>query len=249
MDRWSFVDLATKAKELGISEGTLRARALSGEVLCFIYAAFLKASGDGDSWLPAYDPERFPIAEWVDHGTFIDYVFETATHADAPNYHVSGWVAVDPGFAAAVITRGEAGLDRASVAVVDSDGAIAAYLRLSVPRNEQWVPVDNGEYLDGGYIRYFPVTISAADLFMRASVDSDPKLLSSRKEQSYLGIIAAMRALLQDKDGGAFPSDAKVIDQLVQRFKAVDGVSERNLQIVFRDATIATRDLIPKPKE
>ena len=59
-----------------------------------------------------------------------------------------------------------------------------------------------------------------------------------------MGIIAAMHALLRDKDGGGFPSDAKIIAQLVERFSAVEGVSERNLQKVFPDATRAAGDLM-----
>lgn len=84
-----------------------------------------------------------------------------------------------------------------------------------------------------------PAKAGAAD-----PLDSS-KPLSSRKEQSYLGIIAAMRALLRDKDGGGFPSEAKIIEQLVERFGTVDGVSKRNLEKVFPDATRAAGDAIP----
>lgn len=52
-----------------------------------------------------------------------------------------------------------------------------------------------------------------------------------------MGIIAAMRALLVERDGGNFPSQAKVIDELERRYCQIDGISKRNLEKVFADAT------------
>ena len=56
-----------------------------------------------------------------------------------------------------------------------------------------------------------------------------------------------MLDLLLAKDGGAFPSQAKVIDQLVERYGAAEGVSKRTLEKVFPEATrVAGNSLRPK---
>lgn len=70
---------------------------------------------------------------------------------------------------------------------------------------------------------------------------------SPRNENANLRIIAAMLALLRDQDGGGFPSDAKVIEVLVEKYGAADGVSKRNLEAVFPAAKrIAGDDLKPQ---
>ena len=249
MERWDFVDLATKAKELGITEATLRARLMSGDELCFIHAVRFMAWAAGDSWLPAHDDERFPMVRWTDHGS----EFRTESGFDrtqrfppnrTPWYHVTGWVVTPPEMAAEILTLGEAALDFAYVGVFDCDSKMVSELQLHVQGRTEWVTANSGDYIEGGWERGIPATVKRADLFMPARAGIESKMLSSRKEQSYLGIIAAMRALLRDKDGGGFPSDAKIIDQLVERFSAVEGVSERNLQKVFPDATRAAGDLM-----
>lgn len=106
-------------------------------------------------------------------------------------------------------------------------------------------PFREEAFTQGGYV----VTRQSLEKFaihigftVTASIS---RVSSSRKEKSYLGIIAAMRALLRDKDGGGFPSEAKIIDQLTARYKAVSGISKRNLETVFRDATRIMDDAIP----
>lgn len=72
---------------------------------------------------------------------------------------------------------------------------------------------------------------------------------SPRNENANLRIIAAMLALLRDQDGRGFPSDAKVIDVLVEKYGAADGVSKRNLEAVFPAAKrIAGDDLKPQTR-
>lgn len=56
---------------------------------------------------------------------------------------------------------------------------------------------------------------------------------SSRAANVHLRIIGAMLALLRNPDGGGFPSDAKVIDVLVEKYGTADGISKRNLEAVF----------------
>jgi len=62
---WDFVDLATKAKELGISEGTLRARAMSGDFPCFIHLAGDLAFAEQNEWLPAWTHEALQPSKWT----------------------------------------------------------------------------------------------------------------------------------------------------------------------------------------
>ena len=70
---------------------------------------------------------------------------------------------------------------------------------------------------------------------------------SARSENATLRIVAAMLALLRDKDGARFPSDAKVIEQLVGKYGAADGISKSNLEKVFPAAKqVAGDDLKPK---
>src|SRR6185437_13392389 len=164
-----------------------------------------------------------------------------------PCYHIFGWVALAPDITATILTRGSTPVDYAPVGVLDCDSKLACRLVIHVDPRREWVTVNGGEYAEGGYWRDIPATLKPNDLYLRAAADSTSKTLSPRKEQSYLGIIAAMRALLRDKDGGAFPSEAKIIDQLVDRYKTVDGVSKRKLEDVFADATRTAGDLT-RPK-
>lgn len=88
----------------------------------------------------------------------------------------------------------------------------------------------------------FPKPVSAPEPDPPAKAEP-----STRNENANLRIIAAMLALLRDGDGGRFPSDAKVIDVLVDRYGAADGVSKRNLESVFAVAKRAAGDDL-KPK-
>ena len=245
-----FLDLASKAKELGISDAALRARILSEPLLCWAYVASLPASADGHRWLPAWTADTFPNLGWIDHGSSFKENFnpETGEHWPpfrVPWYHIRGWVVVDPSLTEEVLTRGEGILNDAPVWVIDDADNKDYCLRVYAKPKREWVTANAGEYLEGGYWREVPAILTPADLFIPAGAGATNKPLSSRKEQSYLGIIAAMRALLRDKDGGGFPSEAKIIDQLVSRFGNADGVSKRNLESVFADATRTARDAIP----
>lgn len=248
MDGWNFVDLATKAKELKISDNTLRARILSGSLECFIYVANVRAYAATEEWLPAYDSERFPLAEWIDHGSAFRREDDLEPRDGwppnrTPWYHISGWVGLDRGIVEAVLTRGNCEFDYAPICVQDSEQTLICWLRVRTDDEKEWVDVGGSQYEEGGYWREKPVKLTRDDLFLLAAESDAPKTLTSRKEQSYLGIIAAMRALLRSEDGGGFPSEAKIIDQLVERYRAVNGVSKRNLESVFADATRAIDDL------
>lgn len=87
-----------------------------------------------------------------------------------------------------------------------------------------------------------------ADFEGTAAPAADPGgRASARSENATLRIVAAMLALLRDKDGARFPSDAKVIEQLVGKYGAADGISKSNLEKVFPAAKqVAGDDLKPK---
>lgn len=244
-----FLDLVSKAKELGINEGALRARILSGKEICFVYAANSRAYAEKGEWLPAWDDETFPLVEWIDHGSVSRDDFASDPHWGwpphrRPHYHLSGWVGLDRGVVETVLTRGEDDLDLSPVYVFSSERKAVCCLRLRADPKKEWVTAGD-VYEDGGYWREVPIKLTIADLFIPATESNENKTLSPRKEQSYLGIIAAMRALLREKDGGGFPSEAKLIDQLVLRFGTTNGVSKRNLETVFAAATRASDDLTP----
>ena len=245
MEPWIFVDLATKAKELKINEGTLRARILSRVLPCFIYASDLFCCASPDNWLPPHDPIDFPDVSWLDHGYLFHYddglQIRRILRDKAPHYHIKGWVELDAELTADILTRGKAELDFANAYVTDrSDGRRYGLMLRAQPHTFMTV---TGPGEDDFYETETPILLTPSDLFMCATEDAAPNGLPSRKEQSYLGIISAMRALLRDKEGGNFPSDAKIIDQLVDRYKVLDGVSKRNLEGVFADATRANGDV------
>lgn len=240
-----FLDLASKAKELGVSEGVLRARILSGQASCYVYVARVTAYAVQDQWLPAWTADDFPIVEWVDHGSEFRKKGNAFTSFDlepnpTPRYTLTGWVELARSESEMVLTRGECESNEALIAIRDKERSITCYLSLRMPSKSEWVYAVGD---DGGHWRNVPATWTPADLFMSSDARDANKPLSSRKEQSYLGIIAAMRALLRDKDGGGFPSEAKIIELLVDRFGSVDGVSKRNLEKVFPDATRVAGDL------
>lgn len=95
----------------------------------------------------------------------------------------------------------------------------------------------------------FPKT---ATLETAAPVASEPAhdkpRRTPRNDNANLRIIAAMLALLRDRDGGKFPSDAKVIDLLVEKYGAADGISKRNLEKVFPAAKQAAGDDLKPPQ-
>lgn len=248
MDQQNFIDLATKARELGVSDGTLRARIMSGDVLCFTYVTNVAAYADAGYALPAHDDEQFPTTRWVDHGSPFSTPWLPSGAGPGPVrcpwYHLSGWVQVTPDFAAEALTHDSVPLDGAPIGIRDLDDKLVSALTVTAPPDREWVAADTHEWPNGGYMRDVPVTLHGSDLFARAANDTN-KALSSRKEQSYLGIIEAMRALLRSKDGGGFPSDAKIIDQLVERHKGIAGVTKRTLEGFFADAKREVGDLLP----
>ncbi|RDS79157.1 hypothetical protein DWU98_19325 [Dyella monticola] len=107
-------------------------------------------------------------------------------------------------------------------------------LELNVKPNQEWV--ESGGYEEGGYYRDRYPIITKDKLYWLSEESEKPEPQSTRKTNSYLGIIAAMRNLLMDRDGGGFPSQAKVIAELESRYGDVEGISKRNLEKVFAEA-------------
>lgn len=96
---------------------------------------------------------------------------------------------------------------------------------------------------------YFLATDVLQMKALMAGKATEPKVLASREENSYLSITAAMLALLRiprNEGGGGFPSEAKLIQVLVDKFGAVEGVSKRKLEEVFAAAKRQAGDLQKK---
>ena len=170
MERWDFVDLATKAKELGISDGTLRARLFEGDPLAFTYLTRCRACGSESQWLPAYAAERFPMIDWIDHGSAFRRDYENDPRDGwppnrTPYYHITGWVALPAETVATILTRGSAELDYMHVGVFDSTSAFVCELRINVDPRRGWVNAES--YEDGGYWRETSPVLKPADIFMR----------------------------------------------------------------------------------
>jgi hypothetical protein len=90
----------------------------------------------------------------------------------------------------------------------------------------------------------FPKSPAPEPVAANAQAKSEP---SPRNENANLRIIAAMLMLLRDQDGGRFPSDSKIIEMLVEKYGAADGISKRNLEAVFPAAKrVAGDDLKPQ---
>ncbi len=241
-----FVDLATRARELGITDGLLRARILSEKLDCFVYIARLDAYGNEESFLPPYDRALFEHVAWRDYGSSIDYEVMGHGHSDIlkrrPRYRIDGWVIMYEGEVDRVLTIGEAELHGSTIYVVTNDRSDGYGLLVDAPCKKEWVTIVGSE--DGGFYREVPQMIRREDLFMRSESNSENKRFSPREEASLFRIVAAMLALLQANDGGGFPSQAKVIDLLTDRFGAAEGISKRNLEKVFAEAArVAGQDL------
>lgn len=232
-----FLDLQTKAKELNITDSLLRAKILSHDGLhCFAFVSNLLAFGEQERCLPPWSAEQFPFVRWEDLGSPWERkdFLNPKSPPKKPRYVIHGWVIVEDEKVDEILTRGRAGLNKLWVWVVTADLDRGFPVQLCVDPDEEWVEAD--DYEAGGYYRQIERTLSRDDLYLMSSrKDEGERPLAPRKERSYLGIIAAMRALLMDKDGGGFPSQAKVIELLEERY-SYDGVSKRNLEAVFADA-------------
>ena len=84
------------------------------------------------------------------------------------------------------------------------------------------------------------------DLYFPADVSSQ-RAIHPREKASLQRIITAMRLLLRSKDGGNFPSDAKIIDRLLTLYGAAEGISKSNLEEVFATASVEVGNSL-KPK-
>ena len=246
---FEFLDFVSKAKELGLTEPTFRARVLSHyeELPCFIYVSGAYARGEQDEFLPAWSEDKFPFCNWEDHGSPLGergLSAIEATRLRRPRYYVSGWVAIGIHDFSEIFFKGKIIVNAATIYVVSSDLREAIPLQLNIKSEEEWV--ESAGYEQGGYYRDLMTLITKDKLYWISRGLDDSKPLSPRKENSYLSIIAAMRALLMDEEGGNFPSQAKVIDELVRRYGRADGISKRNLETVFVAATRSAGELKPK---
>lgn len=194
-----FIDLTTKARELAISEATLKARAMSGEVDCFLFLREY-AQGTQHVFLPAFDFDSFPDVRWQDLGSAYDptHVHEHGTRRFAfqdkgqrhtftnPRYHVSGWVRLNPELVAEVYTKRQRISLEEWFVMIEGDGS----------RTPIKVVGESTFDRDEGYITRCQ-DVGAEDLMFISVME--PKELSpevdARSERSMLRVINALMTM------------------------------------------------------
>ncbi|MDR7135321.1 hypothetical protein J2X06_002530 [Lysobacter niastensis] len=67
----SFIEWSAKAKELGATESSLRARVLSGGIDCYAYLRE-RVQGTQEEFLPEWSRSKYPNVHWRDLGTSYD---------------------------------------------------------------------------------------------------------------------------------------------------------------------------------
>jgi hypothetical protein len=235
---FEFVDFVTRARELGLTEATFRARVLNryDEMPCFIHLSGCYAVGTQEEFLPSWSEADFPFAAWRDLGCRVDVngFSNNTTEERRPRYYLTGWFAITEHAFSEVFFRGKIFIDTSWIYAVNADLSVGIPLQLNVQPDKEWV--ESGGYEEGGYYRDTYPVITKDKLYWLSLKTGQHGLRSSRKENSYLGIIAAMRSMLMDEDCGGFPSQAKVIAELENRYGDIEGVSKRNLEKVFADA-------------
>lgn len=172
-----FLDLKSKARELGLNYLALRARILSNDLQCFVYLAGVDLRSVGtDEWLPAWEREKFPFIHWKDHGALWTSELEPRRDARTQQnrYTVRGFAMLDPYAVDTVLTAGKIEIDRNWVHICDSQYDIVASLVAIAPARSEWIEASPDEYPHGGYERQIPVEITADDLFMPSERPSAP---------------------------------------------------------------------------
>jgi hypothetical protein len=175
-----FLDLASKANELGLSESALRARILSNDGRCFVYLAGIVTYGaDPDQYLPVWTRPDFPFVRWEDHGAVLNSTTDTgfgrtprgADGSIYPHHHkyqVRGFVGLDQYAVDTILTQGEYPLDGAIVYVCNRDLDDVGYLVVVAPPKIEWVAANPDVYAEGALRRDVPFVLKASDLFMLA---------------------------------------------------------------------------------
>lgn len=216
-----FLDFASKAKEAGITEAVLRGRVLSGKEACFTYVSGAWCQGSDNEFLPAWTREDFPFVSWTDHGSLLSDELNTDGRCPRPRYTIRGWVRLPSLMTEHVLISGRESLGGRWIAVTDVSLDIAAFLQVESP------------------VEFEGQVIAAPDLYFPCSRIVAESVASPRRDANILRIVAALRQLLMDKDGGGFPSQARIIDLLSERHQGEEGFSKRNLETVFAQASRA----------
>ncbi|MDR3388916.1 MAG: hypothetical protein P4L92_17895 [Rudaea sp.] len=231
-----FLDISTKAKELKITEAVLRARILSAQLPCFAFLAQEQAFGTQSEFLPAWDGRTFPDIYWQDHGTS----FFAERVPRMPRYTLQGWVELETTLVSKILSLGPQPLDRQWVGICDgNDNLICEVVAQGGPGSEY-----------EGYLYQPSATVIGPEhVFLKSSTESEKQQIHPRAENGYLRVIAAMRALLLSPDGGDFKKQDALIELLVSRYGAAEGISRRNLESLFpRAVNVAGTSLRP-PEE
>lgn len=241
---YEFVDLASKAKELAISEAILRSRVLSEKLFCFVFISNQTARGTQESFLPAWSGEEFPLCDWVDYGSpwKSDGKYHALTKAGGryfdgepmahshPEYLVTGWVALDPFAAREVLTKKHAvDLQDHWVWVFGqlpdtSKGAIPLCLR----GQSEWIKEG-----DSGYDEIRGPRIEPTDLYFPSRIESKEidAAMDPRREKSLLRVIRALDAMNKLPARGAAGSILLQLEQL-----GFSGPDEETVRKIIKEA-------------
>ena len=215
----------------------LRVQVAAGEVQSFAYVHDYTVI-EGERALPEWNEAEFPHLRWG--------VTKNPNGFSKRRAHsLRGLIALEAEAVGKMLTSGEWFPERNWVWAISNDGLFECPLHVeSVPCRQEWTP-DHSQ--NGGFYRSIPARLTLSELLVERTTPGASQGTNQRELASSMRIIAAMRELLMAGDGGNFPSDAKVIDQLVQRYGQAEGISKRNLESVFAAAKrIAGSSLRPK---
>lgn len=209
-----FVDMATMAKLLGVTEAVVRARALSGKMQCYVYVAGDNAQGSQEDFLPPWSLEDFPHIRWRDHGTIIDAsrdhgrgvnLGRSSEHRE-PRYTVTGWVVLGNAAKDEVLTGKTVNLHHYVVGIESAAGDFLCPLTLF----GQTTRIVNG---DDWYDDQVATTITASDICFLSNADdsANDEKEDPRRIKNLLRIIRALDVMANlPQRGAATPLEAQL---------------------------------------
>jgi len=210
-----FVDLSSKAKELGMSEPNFRAHVLTKQVDCYVYLRD-RAKGTQEHPLPPWTFDQYPNVRWRDMGTPYDpsdtYEHGTRQFRSAktrqlpePEYEVTGWVRLAPDLVAELYTQKKAvSLEGWSVALDPEADDAFHVLRVC----------GTTEFVYGEGFTTTCQNIEPVDVMFGLDQQDETRAMDTRKERSLLRIIRALDLMAKLPDRGAATSIEKQLQEL-----------------------------------
>ncbi|MUV15439.1 hypothetical protein [Noviluteimonas gilva] len=235
MDEQDFADIASKAKELGVSESVIRARAMSGQMDAFVFLRE-RVAATQEEFLPPWSYEEYPNVRWRDLGTPYDPsdTYEHGTrHLIAgkkrtltpnPRYEMTGWVRLTPEFAATVFTRKTpVSLRGWHVAI---DGRDDGFTAVEVIGSSEFLGVETSYVTSCQKVASEDVMFSSEQ--PKESVRAN---LDARREKSLLRIIRALDVMAKLPNRGSAGSIEKQLQEL-----GFSGPNDETIRKVIEEA-------------